>query len=183
MNKIAIVGMLFFVISIGTGTAQDLPESATHFSLGGNVHRFQDDFGFSLSATMPYWKGGRGAFRIHLDYSYFEGIAEGEQTYSWMPYLSLRAGAVAVGGTIANAIRLYGEGGVIVVFSNSDLTEDTSVGGYGLFGFEFFMGEMAPVSYFIEVGGMGTGARAGKLGGEPIHANGFMTSAGVRWYM
>jgi hypothetical protein len=38
-----------------------------------------------------------------------------------------------------------------------------------------------PVSYFTELGGTGTGARADKLPGAPMLANGFNVTVGFRW--
>jgi len=35
------------------------------------------------------------------------------------------------------------------------------------------------LSYFAEIGGMGTGAKADKIPSKPIYSNGFTTSAGL----
>jgi hypothetical protein len=40
-----------------------------------------------------------------------------------------------------------------------------------------------PVSYFIELGGVGTGANADKVTGNPIYSNGFLISVGFRGYI
>jgi hypothetical protein len=40
-----------------------------------------------------------------------------------------------------------------------------------------------PVSYFIELGGIGVGANADKVPGKPIYSNGFLISVGVRGYI
>jgi hypothetical protein len=38
------------------------------------------------------------------------------------------------------------------------------------------------VSYFIEVAGVGSGARATNLPGRPVVFNGFLIQSGVRFY-
>ncbi|HEY5825345.1 MAG TPA: hypothetical protein VIT44_13315, partial [Cyclobacteriaceae bacterium] len=57
-------------------------------------------------------------------------------------------------------------------------SEQFVFGGYGLFGFEFFMHSSS--NYFIELGGIGTGARADKIASQPIYSNGFLISTGFR---
>ena len=52
------------------------------------------------------------------------------------------------------------------------------MGGYGLFGFEFFMNSRN--NYFIEIGGVGTGAVADKVANSPIYSNGLLINVGFR---
>jgi hypothetical protein len=59
-------------------------------------------------------------------------------------------------------------------------------GGLGGFGFEYhFMTETrdGPVSYHMELGGIGTNARADKLAGKPLFGGGFVINVGMRWYL
>jgi len=99
---------------------------------------------------------------------------------TWSPYSNFTFGMVGVGGTINNSIRLYGEGGVIGILPNSNFSSsDSEFGGYGLFGFEFFFQEAH--NYFIELGGVGTGARADQVITEPIYSNGFIINVGYRY--
>lgn len=62
----------------------------------------------------------------------------------------------------------------------SDAFSSRSVqfGGYGLFGFEFLLDQH--MRYFLEAGGVGTGARADRIEGAPIYSNGFVINVGVR---
>jgi hypothetical protein len=80
---------------------------------------------------------------------------------------------------------LYGKAGIVGVVPTDDVAEDYDVGfgALGAFGFEFFFSEQRTGSYFIELGGVGTGAEADALGGEPIYANGFLANVGVRYYL
>lgn len=104
---------------------------------------------------------------------------------TWSPYGSYQLGFVAVGGAAGGFARFYAEGGILLITPSSEFSSSsTEIGGYGLFGFEFFMGSApdVPVSYFIEPGGIGTGATADKVPGKPIYSNGFSISVGVRGY-
>ena len=49
----------------------------------------------------------------------------------------------------------------------------------GLLGFEFLANQR--LSYFVELGGMGTGAKADKTPLKPIYSNGFTASTGIRF--
>ena len=74
----------------------------------------------------------------------------------------------------------------MLIFRSERLSDDVvAVGGVGGFGFEFFTPTNtmnAPVSYFIEIGGVGSGARAANLPGQPILLNGFLVQSGLRFY-
>jgi len=86
-----------------------------------------------------------------------------------MPYGQYRLGVAATAARVGGFVRLYGEGGVIYVRPNSDMSDDAQLGGYGLFGFEFLLSteDRPKLSYFIELGGSGIGARAEKLPESP----------------
>jgi hypothetical protein len=77
---------------------------------------------------------------------------------------------------------LYGKAGVVALTPSDALsTEDLLLGGLGAFGFEFPLDAKGRRSYFLELGGVGIAARADKLSGNPIFANGFMTNVGMRF--
>jgi len=58
------------------------------------------------------------------------------------------------------------------------------LGGWGGFGFEIAQRKNnlddAGTSYFVELGGIGTGASASRLPTQPIFANGFLINVGFR---
>ena len=98
---------------------------------------------------------------------------------TWTPYSNVSLGIMSVGGYLTDFLKLYGEGGVIGILpSNRFSTKDVAMGGYGLFGFEFFM--QNGFNYFIEIGGIGTGATADKIATKPIYSNGLSVSTGFR---
>ncbi len=79
----------------------------------------------------------------------------------------------------------------LLVLSVSGQERDFNKKSYGFqlvkfheeFGFEFFFTENTNrnPSYFIELGGIGTGAIANKLSSNPIYSNGFLISVGYRF--
>ena len=68
--------------------------------------------------------------------------------------------------------------GFRLIPSNEFSSNQFEYGGYGLFGFEFFMNKCC--NYFIEIGGVGTGATANKIVLQPIYSNGLLISSGFR---
>ena len=109
-----------------------------------------------------------------------------ENGTEWLPYQNIRLGVSSSAGSMCSCLRLYGEGGATLLILDPKIsTEQMSFGGYGIFGFEFFMGsfEHSNMSFFIELGGMGTGASANKLAAKPLLSNGFITSTGFRIYL
>ncbi len=198
--------LLFAVLTVTSASAQEVPPSAPPhiektapqnqnpteevtrdgFSVGFNLHRFQDDFGTGVLVGTPTF--AHDSIRVTAGggiawYPYAPG-GNGEQT--WLSYYHGRLvmeGGHRIKGT---PLRLYGVGGVIALFTPPRLSGDlVHVGGYGGFGFEFYMPENrkdGPVSYLIELGGIGTGTQADKLPGKPIIANGFLMTVGMRFY-
>ena len=115
----------------------------------------------------------------------FNQHPDDDNTTTWSPYGNYSLGFLGVGGVAGGFVRLYGEGGILLVTPPGAIsTSSVEIGGYGVFGFEFFMSshEETPVSYFIELGGVGTGATADKIPGQPIFSNGFLISVGFRGY-
>jgi hypothetical protein len=97
---------------------------------------------------------------------------------------------VAGGARIpATPVRLYGFGGPVLLSLPGELSSKRArLGGVGGFGFDFHFqngrgGDDGPVRYFVELGGLGVGAKADKLPGSPIFANGFLIAAGFRAYL
>lgn len=87
----------------------------------------------------------------------------------------------------AGPVRPYGEFGAVVIFTNSDFTDDAhEYGIYGNFGIEFRTDESgkSPLLYFLEMGANGilSDAGANRIPGKPLYFHGFRSSAGVRWY-
>ncbi len=131
--------------------------------------------GGSLQLTSPWFWYEKTAVRL-------SGSILFKQDVDWTPYTVFRLGLIG-GDFMSNAaIRIYGEGGVLLLFPNSKFDDDIYVfGGYGHFGFEFFLAENQNPSmcYFIELGTNGVGAKTNK---GDMYLNGFALSAGLRLY-
>lgn len=149
-------------------------------ALGFHLNQHQNDFGLGVNVTSPYFLENRLAVRLRGDMNWHQHINVSSNNTTWSPYFNFSLGFIGVGGYIGEHIRLYGEGGVIALLPSDDFSNESShIGGYGLFGFEFFMSPNR--NYFIELGGMGVGATADKIPGEPIYSNGFLTNVGYRY--
>jgi hypothetical protein len=81
---------------------------------------------------------------------------------------------------LPGGLRAYGEGGLAFLTLNELSSKPVSLGGYGAFGLEYKVG--GPMMFFLEMGGMGTGATADQLPGQPIVSNGFWASGGLVVY-
>ncbi len=178
MKKLITATVLFcLMFGISELKAQDV---RTNSGIGFQLNQFQNDFGMGLNYTSPYFANKQIAVRLRGNFMYNEHVENAETV--WSPYANGSVGMVSSSGIIGNFMRLYGEGGVIVLFPNAAFSsETTEFGGYGLFGFEFFMADRN--NYFIEIGGIGTGANADKVVNKPIYSNGLMLSTGFRIHL
>lgn len=159
------------------GLAQDV-KMHNGFGFGFQLNEYQNDFGMGLQITSPYYVNNRIAIRLRGNLMYNEHLKDNETI--WTPYSNVSAGLIGVAGTVAEQIRLYGEGGVVGIFPSGDFSSDDYVfGGYGLFGFEFYFYQHG--NYFIEIGGIGSGAREDLVETEPIYSNGLLISTGFRF--
>jgi hypothetical protein len=172
---------LALIVSIVTLNAQAQEKSInTGIGFGFQLNQFQRDFGLGLNLTSPYFANDKIAIRLRGNLMYNESVQNSITT--WVPYSNVSLGIIGVGGKIGDYIRLYGEGGVIgLIPSDKFSTQQFVLGGYGLFGFEFFMNNSS--NYFIEIGGIGTGAREEKIASQPIYSNGLLISTGFRVHL
>jgi hypothetical protein len=169
---------LSLLLLTGLGMAQEAPMN-NGLAIGFHLNQHQNDFGLGLNITSPYFIDDRLAVRLRGNMNWHQHIEVASNETTWSPYFNFSLGVIGVGGYIGEHIRLYGEGGVIALLPSDEFSDESShLGGYGLFGFEFFMGPNR--NYFIELGGMGVGATADKIPGQPIYSNGFLTNVGYR---
>jgi hypothetical protein len=177
------------MLILGTVTAQDdndIRNKSNGFSVGFKLNQAKQDFGMGLDLTSPYFLYNKVAVRGQVLFQFHEYFNVTQSESVWAPYVVSRLGLVGVGGRPLPFLRLYGEGGGVVGFPASDVSSSSEfVGAYGHFGFEFFMSnsEREFVSYYIELGAVGTGAVADKLASKPIYHNGFNIGVGFRFYL
>jgi len=183
MNKTYIIIMLTLAVQMMAQSvvAQVMETSICRgWGFGYRLNEHQQDFGIGLDITSPSFFKNITAMRLKVNRMWFQ-YNDGIET-NWMPYAQFSAGLFGVSSNITETIRIYGEGGVSVLVPSSEITnEDWNLGGYGLFGFEFFANSR--FSYFIELGGMGHGVVADKLPGKPIYSNGMSIGVGFRIYL
>lgn len=152
----------------------------SRFSAGFELNEYQGDFAYGVNVTSPFFLEGAGAVRASVTLAHFSRFTDGAGENHWLTYPVLKIGFVG-GSVVKGFMRMYGYGGALLVFPNKTFSaESTVVGGFGAFGFEFLSD--FGLNYFIELGATGTGARAEKLPGKPIYANGFMATVGMRYY-
>lgn len=174
----------FFIIVLGFGFVNQVAAQEQYpgsdAGIGIQLNQYQDDFGMGVVLTSPFIANQKLAFRFRGNIMFHEHPEEDETT--WTPYTNASAGLIGVAGWVGESIRLYSEGGIIGLFPSPEFSSDDFIfGGYGLFGFEFFMNSGS--NYFIEIGGMGTGAKADLVENSPIFSNGLTISTGFRIHL
>jgi len=165
--------------------AADGDTTRAGWAVGYTLHRFQDDFATGGAITSPLFAGHRLRLTLGGGAAWSPHAVTDDGDQDWASYGQLRL--VLEGGARAEGspVRLYGFGGPLLLLLPSRISDERAhVGGIGGFGFEYYFmqaGHDGPVSYFTELGGIGTGARADNLPGRPLLANGFSVTVGFRW--
>lgn len=161
--------------------AQSVKENINQgFGFGYGITQHQNDFGMGLNLVSPTFINNNVAVRLKGHLMFHQHVSEG--TTIWSPYSNVSLGLIGFGGFVGEHIRLYGEGGMIALIPNEAMSSESLVlGGYGVFGFEFFFARFG--NYFIEIGGVGTAAQADNLQLSPIYSNGMTVSAGFRFFL
>lgn len=179
MLRIALISLLSVgLIAIHSSAAQENSVSSK-LGFGMQLGQYQDDFGIGLHLTSPYFLHNNIALRVRGNIMWNEHPGS-DNKITWSSYSNLSFGLIGVAGRIKDFARLYSEGGIIFLYPSSNFsTANYEIGGYGLFGFEFFFDPK--MNYFIEIGGVGTGAIKDKIPGEPIYSNGLMVNVGFRY--
>jgi hypothetical protein len=149
-----------------------------HLAIGMNINNFGKDFGIGLNVTSPAFFNSHAAVRLSGNYQWLDH-PDDKGNHTWSGYTLLKGGFAGINKSLSDAITCYSEGGLALVLTDNSLSSDNvAIGGYGLLGFDFLVACNA--SYFIELGGMGIGAKADKVAWSPLIANGFLASVGFR---
>ena len=181
-----ILAVLVFLVSAimlpAQASSQDsqfgkAPVSASHISLSFSLQEWGNEFGTGFQITSPWFWHEKTAVRLG-------GSTLWKQDANWATFYALRLGLVGATFMRNEDIRLYGEGGFLFLFPAASFDSDPfAFGGYGHFGFEFFMPKAIASlssSYFIELGTNGVGAKTDK---GQLYLNGFSVSTGLRVYL
>ncbi len=181
-----ILAVLVFLVSAimlpAQASSQDsqfgkAPVSASHISLSFSLQEWGNEFGTGFQITSPWFWHEKTAVRLG-------GSTLWKQDANWATFYALRLGLVGATFMRNEDVRLYGEGGFLFLFPAVSFDSDPfAFGGYGHFGFEFFMPKAIASlssSYFIELGTNGVGAKTDK---GQLYLNGFSVSTGLRVYL
>jgi hypothetical protein len=156
------------------------------FSLGTDVLRMQDDFALGVRVSSPSLFQDSIRLTLAGGVAWFPHDQNASGNEQWRTYGHARFVVEAGHRIEGTPIRLYGFGGVLLLALPDSLSSNSiAPGGLGGFGFEFYMprgGNDGPLSYFLELGGLGTGAKANHAPGHPSIGSGFLVAAGLRWY-
>lgn len=174
MKKVTFLSVLFSILLLpGMLDAQ----TREPVKLGFQINQVQGDFGLGLNLTVPIIRD-RLTLRLAGSNQWLAAFDETE-TRNFV-YQTLRLGATGAWLT-TQAMRVYAEGGTMVVFPNAEASStDMQFGGYGLFGFEFFLKEALGSSLFIEIGGTTSGVQADLLPNSPAFGSGLLLCSGFR---
>ncbi len=182
------LGILGALCCANEAQAQDHRPVEQHgLSAGFSVQRLQDDFGGGAQVSSPAFASESIRLTLGGGMAFFPHDLTSEGQERWTPYGHARL-VVEAGHRLAGSpARLYGVGGPVLLFVPDRLSEKHLVlGGWGGFGFEIAQRkdnlDDAGTSYFVEFGGIGTGASASRLPTQPIFANGFLINVGFRAY-
>lgn len=171
--SLVFIGLFAGILSVTAQETKSVYRTGT--GIGFHLNQYQNDFGMGLNINSPYFWHKRMAIRLRTNLMYLEHLSN-EETI-WSPYFSTSLGIIGIGGNIGK-IRLYGEGGILLLFPNNAFSsENFLLRSYGNFGFEFFMSKGC--NYFIELGGVGGGV-AELIENKPLYGNGFLISVGTR---
>lgn len=172
--KIIIITLTFIALFYSGVQAQS---NSNKMEIGLNVSQYQKDFGLGVNLTSPYFIKSKFAIRAGTNFQWFENF-NGKET-EWKNYQNFQLGIRSRSPIINDKIYIYGEGGVILILTNRDVSsKKNGFGGYGLFGFELKPSQN--FTYFIELGGVGSDATADKSLNKELYSNGFLTTVGFR---
>jgi hypothetical protein len=183
-----LVSAVCLLLLTTTLRAQDAPTPApddrgNRAAVGWEISSFANNYGFGARLDTPHFAKGKLHVQIAGSLAWVQGVPAGESDTTWAPYTLLRVGIVR-STPIGNRFRFYGGGGFALVLPTNDLSAKRAQGGgYGLTGLELSMPESSRTRWFLEVGGMGTGARGDRLANSPIYANGFTIGWGFRYQL
>lgn len=180
LSMIVFLAVLMVLLCGAKQVSGQQNELENKVNIGFQLSQYQDDFGAGINVSSPWFAHERIAVKVRSNLMFHEHVQDEETT--WTPYLNVKLGVAGKTGTIGNFMRLYGEGGVIGLLPSDEFSSESfEFGGYGLFGFEFYM--KPDSNYFIELGAVGTGAKADEIINSPIYSNGFTISTGFRFHL
>ena len=166
---------LGLLIPVGFSQEASWPQG---FSVAFALTELADNFGLGLSVQTPFLFSVVGV-RAEAQVYWLNAPNSPEL---WYPFLVARLGLASFSFMLAEVIRVYGYGGVEIIFPGlwTDYidNEPFRFGGWGGFGLEIFF--VPNGCYYLEIGSTGSPAQTRF---EPrFYRNGFQTLVGLRYY-
>lgn len=160
-----------------------IPLSAVDRSIALAMSVGQRGGDFSLGAEVMTPQFFNGLVNIYggVDVQYKAGKIQGGDQ-EWYPYVLTSVG-LQVTADQTDRRRLYASSALLVFAPSSKVGSSWHMGGYGGFGVEFFFASGRGCSYYIEIGGAGTIAKASNLVDKPYLGNGLTIKAGCRFLL
>jgi hypothetical protein len=187
MTKGTALLILASIATIFNLSAQRIPiferteERNNRLSFGLQMNRFRDDFGMGVHVTSPYFWKKHMALKTSFNIANRDGILKTSPVFDWYSYCFLQAGVVITPETFFNCLRPYAGIGEILIVPNSKFSaHKTEWGEYGVMGAEFVSEPGS--TYFIELGGFYSKAKAERMINEPAYFKGLSLTAGFHIY-
>ncbi|MGB3181807.1 MAG: hypothetical protein WBB45_10485 [Cyclobacteriaceae bacterium] len=174
-----ILVLLLSLLVLGSAFGQGREESDV-WKYGIHFSNWQQDGGGGISISSPFYKGM--SIRVKGQVMIHEYLDDNSGQTSLASFAASTAGLAFNIGRIGETVRIYGEGGPVVVLPSPEFsTDNLSFGGYLVMGSEYIASRSRTyLSYFIETGYVGTLARADLDRHSRYYATGFMLNAGIR---
>ena len=173
-NRLVLLSMFMVWAGLSGLSAQERSPYRVGFHLKG----LGGDFGLGLNmdiGTPDKWPTIRLGGTWH-----WQEIPDGLE-FETASYQTFRVGVASKSFKVQEHIRAYGEGGFLAVLAGDALSYDRfGPGGYGLFGFEFFVREYGGSALFIEIGGSSAGNGMDRAPGVQAFGTGLWVGAGFR---
>lgn len=169
---------LFCLALTLTATTSLHAQDNSPFRAGFHLRGLGGDFGLGLHLDLPTpekWP----IVRLGGTWNWQE-VPEGT-SFTEVSFQTLRVGVASRSFAIQERIRAYGEGGFLAVLAGDRLSgKGFGPGGYGLFGFEFFVEPYGGSALFVEIGGSSAGNRMDPRPGVQAFGSGLWVGAGFR---
>jgi hypothetical protein len=147
---------------------------ANRIKMGVHITGHLKEYASGINLTSPYFFNEKAAIRLRSNWSWSESIDELNNEYSERTS-DLQVGMVGLAGEVNDMVKFYSEGGVLVsLATESQMSDQTELRGYGLMGVEVCRGGM--LSYFLDAGIVGLTSKEGLIN-SPV--NGFQLSSGL----
>ncbi len=174
MKRMMIGLVVLWFFALAPLSAADRP-----MTLAMSVGQRGGDFSLGAEVASPSLFDGMVAIHVGADVQYKAGSVNGGDQ-EWYPYVLTSVG-FQITAVQTDWMRLYASSAVLVFVPSPEVGSPWHVGGYGGFGFEFYFASRGSGSYYLEIGGAGTTAKASALAHAPYLSNGLTIKAGCRF--